>query len=97
MDFELLERPPAPRDLAGSHVGPAGVAGPQGESAHEQESFASSAHDDRKVPLLTDFDPGTIRDMLHDAKEDFTLDRRIGAVESWGLPEVFRKIRKDAV
>ena len=28
--------------------------------------------------------------------KDFTQDRRIGTVESWGLPEVFRQIRNGA-
>jgi predicted acylesterase/phospholipase RssA len=46
-----------------------------------------------KVPLLTDFDAVTIHRMLHDADEDFDRGRRIGLVESWGLPVVFRQIR----
>lgn len=50
---------------------------------------------DRKVPLLTDFDSATIRGMLNNADEDFKLKRRIGVMESWGLPVVFRQIHDD--
>gem|GEM_PF-6052315 len=57
-------------------------------------SFSPYYAEDRKIPLLTDFDSATIRDMLRYADDDFKLDRRIGLVESWGLPVVFRQIRR---
>lgn len=49
-------------------------------------ALAPTGDDDgSKWPILTDFRQSVVESMLHQAERD--LDRRIGTIQNWGLPE----------